>query len=76
MRNLIFVGLTAIAVAQPPGGMDPSKMATMPKEAMDAVSGQGMAPVDYGEKWINVPKNKIKPKVEGRPLNVLVMGYF
>ena len=43
---------------------------------MDAVSGKGIAPIDYGEKWINVPKNKIKPKVEGRPLNVLVMGYF
>jgi len=49
---------------------------TMPKEAMDAVSGKGIAPIDYDEKWINVPKNKIKPKVQGRLSNVLVMGYL
>jgi hypothetical protein len=43
---------------------------------MDAVSGKGIAPIIYQENWINFPKNKIKPKVEGMPLNVLVMGYF
>jgi len=78
MKNLIFGGLATFAAAQMPPGAVPPGAATMPADMQKKLAeNQGVAvvAVDYDENWHNVPKNKIKRKIEDRPVNVLVMGY-
>lgn len=63
MKNLIFVGLTTLAVAQPTS-MDQVNKIEMPKEAADQMDkGRNVVNLDYDEMWNNVPKNKIKAKI-------------